>query len=151
MRYFGWRRRVMNMKKIKDERLQLQNLRNIRIIFIVQNLGIIGILAYDYFSEGMEKMRTNPLWFLFTISMIILAYLSMNISTDYERQPTKPKKSLAISLVTSALICTVIGYLVARSETGDIAQGILMGCSLFICILIPVLYIYNLRTKQHED
>ncbi|MBP1905153.1 amino acid transporter [Paenibacillus turicensis] len=139
------------MKKIKDERLQLQSLKNIRIIFIVQNLGIIGILAYDYFSKGMEEMRNNPLWFLFTISMIILAYLSMSISSDYERQSKNPKKSLVISLVTSGLICILIGYLVTRSEAGDIAQGIIMGGSLFICILIPVIYMYNLRTKQHED
>lgn len=139
------------MKKIKDERLQLQNLKNIRIVFVVQNLGIIGILAYDYFIKGMDEMRTNPLWFLLIISMIILAYLSMSISSDYERQPTNPKKSLVISLVTSGVICTLIGCLVARSEAGDIAQGILMGGSLFICILIPVIYMYNLRIKQHED
>lgn len=55
------------MKKIKDERLQIQNLKNIRIIFLIQNLGIIGILAYDYLSKGMEQMRNNPLWLLFTI------------------------------------------------------------------------------------
>lgn len=151
MRYFGWRRRVMNMKKIKDERLQLQNLKNIRIIFIVQNLGIIGILAYDYFSKGMEEMRNNPLWLLFIISMIILAYLSMSISTDYERQPANPKRSLVISLVASGLICTLIGFLVAKSESNRIFEGTLLGGCLFICILIPVVYIYTLRIKGQEE
>lgn len=151
MRYFGWRRRVMNMKKIKDERLQLQNLQNIRIIFIVQNLGIIGILAYDYFSKGMEEMRNNPLWLLLILSMIVLAYLSMSISADYESQPANPKRSLVISLVASGLICTLIGFFVAKSESNRILEGVIMGGSLFICILIPVLYIYTLRIKRQEE
>ncbi|GIN86208.1 hypothetical protein J6TS2_25940 [Heyndrickxia sporothermodurans] len=50
------------MKKIKDERLILQNLNNIRIAFIVQTLGIIGILGYDLFTNGIDEMRNNPLW-----------------------------------------------------------------------------------------
>lgn len=139
------------MKKIKDERLQLQNLQNIRIVFIVQNLGIIGILAYDYFSKGMEEMRNNPLWLLFLLSMIISKYLSMRISADYERQPTNPKKSLVISLVGSGVICTLIGFFIAKSESNSIFEGTLMGGCLFICILIPVVYIYTLRIKRQEE
>lgn len=139
------------MKKIKDERLQLQNLQNIRIVFLVQNLGIIGILGYDFIYKGMEGMRNNPLWLVFLLSMIISLYLSMSISADYERQPKNPKRSLVISLVGSLLICTLIGFFVAKSESNSILEGVIMGGCLFICILIPVVYIYTLRIKRQEE
>ena len=42
------------MKKIKDERLILQTLKNIRIAFLFQSLGIIGILGYIGFTEGID-------------------------------------------------------------------------------------------------
>lgn len=42
------------LKKIKDERLILQTLKNIRIAFLFQSIGIIGILGYIGFTEGMD-------------------------------------------------------------------------------------------------
>lgn len=50
------------MKKIKDERLVLNNLQDIRIIYIVQTIGILCILGYAFFQGGLEEMRANPLW-----------------------------------------------------------------------------------------
>ncbi|WP_269139891.1 hypothetical protein [Rossellomorea arthrocnemi] len=41
------------MKKITDERLKLQNLKNIRVLFLFQSAGIIGILAYDFITSGL--------------------------------------------------------------------------------------------------
>jgi hypothetical protein len=35
------------MKKIKDERLILQGLKNIRIAFLILTFGILAILIYD--------------------------------------------------------------------------------------------------------
>ncbi|EJR67080.1 hypothetical protein IIO_00560 [Bacillus cereus VD115] len=42
------------MKKIKDERLILQTLKNIRIVFLFQYIGVVGILGYIGFTEGMD-------------------------------------------------------------------------------------------------
>ena len=57
------------MKKIRDERLILRNLKNIRIVFVIQTLGIVGILGYDLVTKGMDAMTSNPLWPLLMISM----------------------------------------------------------------------------------
>jgi hypothetical protein len=38
---------VIKMKKIKDERLILQGLKNIRIAFLILTFGILAILIYD--------------------------------------------------------------------------------------------------------
>lgn len=80
------------MKKIKDERLKLQNLKNIRIAYIIQTVGILGILGYDFIAKGPDGMRANPLWIVFMITAIISAYLSMSVSVDHESNEKEPKK-----------------------------------------------------------
>ncbi len=72
------------MKKIKDERLILQTLKNIRITFLFQSLGIIGILGYIGFTEGLDQMTKSPLWLLFILTSIVLSYLQLSISIDVE-------------------------------------------------------------------
>ena len=44
------------MQKIKDERLKLKNLQNIRITYGVQTLGILGILIYEWVTKGIDGM-----------------------------------------------------------------------------------------------
>lgn len=63
------------VKKIKDERLILKTLKNVRIAFLFQLLGIIGILSYIGFTEGMDQITKSPLWLLFMLTSILLAYL----------------------------------------------------------------------------
>lgn len=45
---------MMKIQKINDERLIVKNLKNIRMIYTLQALGIIAILAYNYVSSGVE-------------------------------------------------------------------------------------------------
>jgi hypothetical protein len=65
------------VKKIKDERLILKTLKNIRIAFLFQSLGIIGILGYIGFTEGMDQATKSPLWLLFILTSIVLSYLQV--------------------------------------------------------------------------
>ena len=139
------------MKKITDERLVLQNLKNIRIAFIIQTIGILSILGYDLVTKGLEGMRGNPLWLVFIITSIISAYLSMSISADHESNKINPQKRFSISLVVLLLTSIIIGYLVTLTDGYHINDGIIIGGILFICGLIPTVYIYYLRTKQQED
>src|SRR5690625_2086637 len=124
------------MKKITDERLQLQNLKNIRVLFLIQTDGIIAILAYDLVTKGMEGMTGNPLWFVLLITGVASAYLSMSISIDHESSEKSPKKGLIISLFVSVIVA--IGFGILISLTGDLATGALIG--VFVCCLAPSLY-----------
>lgn len=139
------------MKKITDERLVLQNLKNIRIAYIIQTVGILGILGYELVTKGLDGMRENPLWLVFMITTVISAYLSMSISSDQESNKINPQKSLSISLVILILISTVVGFFVSLTDGFTIMNGAIMGGILFICGLIPVVYIYNLRTKRQNE
>lgn len=72
------------MKKIKDERLILQTLKNVRIAFLFQSLGIIGILGYIGFTEGIDQITKSSLWLLFILTSIVLSYLQLSVSIDVE-------------------------------------------------------------------
>nr|WP_289039391.1 hypothetical protein [uncultured Allobacillus sp.] len=136
------------MKKIKDERLKLQNLQNIRILFLFENIAIIGILGYDLVTKGMDGMTANPLWYVLILTGVISAYLSIGISVDHESSEKSPKKGLVISVIVSAIIAIVFGGLV--TYTGDITTGILVGGIVFVSFLVPSIYIYFLRTKRQN-
>lgn len=139
------------MKKITDERLVLQNLKNVRIAYIIQTIGILGVLGYDLVTNGLDGMRENPLWLVFMITTIISAYLSISISADHESNKINPQKSLSISLVVLILISVVVGIFVSLTDGFTIINGVIMGGILFICGLIPIVYIYSLRKKRQDE
>ena len=138
------------MKKITDERLVLQNLKNIRIAFIIQTIGIFGILGYDLVKSGLDEMRKNPLWTVFIITAVVSAYLSMSISADHEDNKMNPRKNLIISLVILILITTIVGFFVSLTQGFSLINGVIVGVILFICGLIPIIYIYYLRKKRQD-
>ena len=129
------------MKKITDERLILLNLKNIRIAFIIQTIGILGILGYDLVTKGLDGMRENPLWLVFMTTAVISAYLSMSISADHEVNKINPKKRLSISLVVLILISTIVGFFVSLTDGFNFIDGAIIGGILFICGLIPTVYL----------
>ncbi len=138
------------MKKITDERLVLQNLKNMRVLFVFQNLGMIGILAYDFITKGMDGMTDNPLWYLFIMTSVVSAYLSMSISVDHEESSQSPKKRLVISIGVVLIIASILAVLTSMSEGSDPVDGGMVGLVMFICGLVPVLYVYSIRKKRMD-
>ncbi|GAB2318917.1 branched-chain amino acid ABC transporter substrate-binding protein [Alkalibacterium sp. s-m-22] len=139
------------MKKIKDERLKLQYLKIIRIVCIIQTLGIIGILGYEIAAVGYSEARQNPLWLLMIITGTVYAYLQTGISVDQETKRINSRKSLLISISITTLISIVLGLANALSEGGTAGMGLVLGLIVFTCGLIPSYYIYHLRKEQEED
>lgn len=139
------------MQKIKDERLILKNLQNIRIAYGIQTLGIIGILGYDLITKGMDGMTNNPLWLVFMVTIVVSAYLSMSISVEHESDKKSPKKGFIISLVILVIISTLIGVLVYLTEGFNIIDGALIGGIIFVCGFAPSFYLYHLRKKRSDE
>ncbi|ASF38826.1 hypothetical protein CEH05_06735 [Halobacillus halophilus] len=138
------------MERINDERLQLRNLKNIRIVYIIQTFGILAILAYDLVTKGMDRMTENPLWAVFMISAVVNAYLMMNISVDHEKQ-TSPEKGLYISLAVVGVLSIASGAMVTLLGSNGMGSGFLIGGIILVCSLVPVIYIYVLRKRKIED
>lgn len=139
------------MEKIKDERLQLKNLKNIRITFIVQTLGIIGILLYDLINHGMDGMTDNPVWFVFILTGVINAYLSMSISVEHEKTKRSPVTRLYISLGVITLISLLFVTFIALTNGYNVMDGLLVGGIVFVCSVIPAFYMYGLRQKERDE
>lgn len=139
------------MKKITDERLILRNLQHIRIVYIVQTLGILVILGYELFQGGLDGMRENPVWLVFMISIIIYTYLTMSTSVDHEKQIKSPKKSLMIGLLVVLVIAITLGFFTSITPGFNWGNGALISSIIIFCGAIPVYYIYRLRLKKLDD
>lgn len=68
--------------KITDERLQAKNLRNIRIAFVIQTLGVITVLAYDLIQNGARHMFGEPLYLVLLVSLTIYIALTIPVSRE---------------------------------------------------------------------
>ncbi|MEI5907052.1 hypothetical protein WAK64_08280 [Bacillus spongiae] len=140
------------MQKIKDERLILLDLKMIRITFLVQTAGIIGILGYDLITAGFEGMRQNPLWIVFMITTVLYTFLSTSISVDYfEGTKTYSKKGLQIGFGIITIISVLWGYLTSISEGNTALEGFIVGGVIFASTAIPLLYVHYLRKKRTEE
>lgn len=137
------------MKKIKDERLVLKNLKNIRTAYVIQTLGIIGILGYDVIQGGMDRMMGNPLWSVFMITAIISNLLSMNVSVDEYPTQQSPKKGFLLSFIVVTFIAIAVG--VAISLSSGVATGALVGGVIFICGVASFSYLFYLRKQRHDE
>lgn len=142
------------MKKIKDERLVLQNLKNIRIAFLVQSVGIIAILLYDVITKSLSAMTDNPLWFVFMVSVIVLTWLNIRISVDVYDDAKEQKKpgSYYRVVIISLFIGTVLALLARFGPDGGSTGGaLIVGGVTFVCFLAPSSFIYYLRKKRSEE
>ncbi|SFI40557.1 MULTISPECIES: hypothetical protein [unclassified Bacillus (in: firmicutes)] len=139
------------MKKITDERLVLRNLQNIKIAYIVQTMGVLCILGYDFIQGGMERMRENPLWMVFMLTTVVAGYLSMSIGVEHEKEIKDPKKSFIIGMVVLTVIVAVFAYLTSITLNFGWGDGLLIGAIIFICGFIPIVYAYKLRVKQVQE
>ncbi|EJR51709.1 hypothetical protein IIM_03343 [Bacillus cereus VD107] len=141
------------MKKIKDERLILQTLKNIRIAFLFQSIGIIGILGYIGFTEGMDQITKSPLWLLFILTSILLSYLQLSISIDVEESEKKIKLTPYYKLVLRSLIVGIIMaiiYIIFSPER-PLFEAILTGSILFVCFLTSYSVSYLIKKRRLED
>src|SRR5699024_2344912 len=143
----------INMKKIKDERLIIENLKNIRIAFIVQSIGIIAILVYDGITKGVKEVIANPLWLVFIISNAVLIWGSLKISADMEEDTSKKKQlPYYIIVIIIGILSVVFGILIKlTSENNSTKEAIIMGIVVFISFLIPYSILYYLRKRRLEN
>ncbi|MBS9801730.1 branched-chain amino acid ABC transporter substrate-binding protein [Bacillus toyonensis] len=141
------------VKKIKDERLILQTLKNIRIAFLFQYIGVVGILGYIGFTEGIDQITKSPLWLLFMLTSILLAYLQLSVSIDVEEGEKEIKLSPYYKLVLRSLIVGIIIttiYIIFSPER-PLFEAILTGSVFFICFLVSYSVSYFIKKRRLQD
>lgn len=142
------------MKIIKDERLQMQSLKNIRIAFIVQTAGILAILLYETITVGFTQARANPIWIVFMLSAVVLGWLNLRISVDtYEN--TNPRKKPApyyrVIMLSLGVGIAVMLLAVLGPDKSSINEALLVGAIVFFCFLAPFSFVHFLQKKRTED
>lgn len=140
------------MKKIKDERLILKNLKNIRIAFTFQTIGIISILVYKAITIDLDSVLGSPLWFVLMISCLVTVYLNINIAIDNEEQD---KKTNQVPYYKKILIILVIGIvtslLIIFTSDTTIMSAVIIGAVFFLCFTATYTYTHHLKKKRLED
>lgn len=139
------------MKKITDERLILKNLKQIRVLFAIQMVGILGILGYDLITRGFSEMTDRPLWFLLVITGIIAAYQSATVSVEQEKKNITPNKGFIITLIIISLLVIISGVLNSVIDGLSWMNAVIMPGILFICCIIPAYYVFRLRKKRDDE
>lgn len=74
------------LNKISDERLLAKNLRNIRIAFVFQTLGIIVVLVNERIKNGSRAMFAEPLHLVLLVSLTVYVALTIPIARENEEQ-----------------------------------------------------------------
>ncbi|SET74071.1 hypothetical protein SAMN05421676_107145 [Salinibacillus kushneri] len=140
------------MKKIKDERLILQNLKNIRIAFLVQSAGIVAILLYETISKGFSEVSDNPLWFVFILTGVILSWLNLRISVDMDDKSGKKAPGPYYPKVVIAAVVGMVSALLVKfgPDGGSTRNAIIIGIVLFVCFLASYSFVHYLRKKRSD-
>lgn len=76
MIYFG-RKRSEGMRIVKDERLMIEGLKHIRLVFILQNIVILGIVFYRYVLQGAGYESVSDLLMVFMCGIIVINFLKL--------------------------------------------------------------------------
>ncbi|WP_232336685.1 hypothetical protein [Planococcus lenghuensis] len=93
-------------------------------------------------------MTENPLWAVFMVTTIVYGYLSMNTSVEHESETSNPRRSFIVGLIVVSVVATGVTVFTAFTLGFDWLNGLLIGGIIFICGLIPILYLYRLRKKK---
>ena len=74
------------LNKLSDERLLAKNLRNIRIAFVVQTVGIIAVLGFEWIKNGSRAMFEEPLHLVLLVTLTLYVALTIPIARENEEQ-----------------------------------------------------------------
>lgn len=142
------------MKKIKDERLVIQSLKNIRITFLVQTVGILAILVYEFITNDVQAVFNHPLWIVLIVTSLVLISLNLKISVDiYDNAygSTKPGPFYRI-IILSIVVGVVLAFLAKLGpDKSNNMEALIVGGVVFVCVLIPFSFVHYLRKKRAEE
>ncbi|MDI6523426.1 hypothetical protein [Leuconostoc suionicum] len=135
------------MKKVVDERLKLQLVKNFKIAFLVENAVIILMLIYQSF-KNMDKAisASNPVWTAFIVGTMTLSLLSVNVTASIE---DKPKRS-NLKLLSYFVLIFIIGSLFFMVI---MPKHILLDllCGTVIAVIVSGLLIYENHYRYRDN
>lgn len=80
--------------------------------------------------------------------MTVLAFLSINISVDYDRSNVSSAKSLVIGIFIAFIISSLVTLFVYMTPGYNFFDGLIYGGILLTCALGALLYVYIVKKKS---
>ncbi|MDI6523851.1 hypothetical protein [Leuconostoc suionicum] len=135
------------MKKIVDERLKLQLIKNFKIAFLVENAVIILMLIYQSF-KNMDKAisASNPIWAAFMVGTMTLSLLSVNVTASIEDKPKRSNLKLLNYFLLTFVISSLF-FIVTMPE--HILLSLL--CGTVIAVVISGLLMYENHYRYRDN
>lgn len=147
--------------RIKDERLKIRLLKNIRIAFIFQTVGIVTILAVTMIQEGTDAAFSSPLFLVLNITVMILLFLQVGVSQDvYEMKKGRKKKrvpyyvrfltALGAGIAAGLIVFFLCLYFDPQKTGLAWVTALVFGLCMFASCLVVYTIVWY-RDKKHED
>ncbi|TGA95835.1 branched-chain amino acid ABC transporter substrate-binding protein [Sporolactobacillus shoreae] len=141
------------MKKIKDERLNLVTLKNVRIAYLFQTVGILAIVIYTQFTSGPNAGFESPLFLVLILSSSLFLFLQMRVSADIEASEKKRKKPRPYYLyvILSLAFGVLMGLIIYLTDRQNPISALISGIVFFVCFLASYSVMYYLKKKRSSD
>ncbi|MFT8838370.1 hypothetical protein [Liquorilactobacillus satsumensis] len=127
------------MKKVEDERLKGQLLKNFKTAFLIENSFILLVLIYESFKNVWGTVNAqNPLWASFMLGVVTLSILSQRVTAAIEDKPKISKKRLTVYFVLEFLVFSLLFMLVIPKNI-----WIAIICGLTVTFITSGVLLYN--------
>ncbi|MCI0767130.1 hypothetical protein [Bacillus sp. TL12] len=141
------------MRIVKDERLMVQGLKHIRMAFMLQNCIILSMIFYRYVIKGTGYEGVSDLLMLFMVGIISVNFLNLKQSVEvYESgEPEKHRYFFKLLLIPIILTGAITGIQMIVTPDASILDAGIIGIVVFLCSLVPFLYVYYYRKSIRDE
>ncbi|HDX9612574.1 TPA: hypothetical protein ROY01_003666 [Bacillus toyonensis] len=140
------------MKIVKDERLMIEGLKHIRLVFILQNIVILSIVFYRYVLQGAGYESVSDLLMVFMGGIIVINFLNLKNSVEVYEHTGGVSRSYFMKLLFIPLGIGILAICIIVTPNISIKEISITGLIMFACFLVPILFIYIYMKKiKSED
>lgn len=119
---------------LNDERLDLQKLKNYKLLFFIQTFLILMLLGVNLIKTHFDIFKSKELFIIFFATLIIHSILEMSITKEISEDLRKNIKSVLWGLLIFTLSVIIVVFFFSK-ETIFIALGITLIADLLIFIV----------------
>ncbi|WP_156576647.1 hypothetical protein [Bacillus luti] len=142
------------MKIVKDERLMIEGLKHIRLVFILQNIVILGIVFYRYVLQDAGYESISDLLMVFMGGIIVINFLNLKNSVEvYEHTGGVSRRYfMKLLLIPVGVVIGILAICIIITPDISIKEISITALIMFACFLVPSLFIYIYMKKiKSED
>ncbi|MGG5740146.1 MULTISPECIES: hypothetical protein [Bacillus cereus group] len=142
------------MRIVKDERLMIEGLKHIRLVFILQNIVILGIVFYRYVLQGAGYESVSDLLMVFMGGIVVINFLNLKNSVEVYEHTGGVSSSyfMKLLLIPVGIVIGILAICIVATPDISIKEISLTALIMFACFLVPSLFIYIYMKKiKSED